>query len=153
MLEKATLGAGCFWGVEESLGQMLGVVSTRVGYTGGSFKNPTYADVCKGESDHVEAVEVTFDASVLNYTDLLEKFWSLHDGSAGFYKRQYQSVIFTHSNLQELEAKSFLASLKIYSSKEISIVVEPLNEFYPAEERHQHYVQKRNDPHSARSNR
>lgn len=153
MQDTATVAAGCFWGVEEYFRQLSGVVSTRVGYTGGDLKNPSYEDVCQFDNKHVEAVEITFDDSVLSYNDLLEKFWSFHNSSLGFYKRQYQSVIFPHSDQQFLAAENFLNLEKGRSVKEITTVIEILKEFYPAEERHQHYVQKRNDRNSARSNR
>ncbi len=78
-VEKATFAAGCFWGVEASFKQVPGVVSTRVGYTGGTFENPTYEDVCTGRTGHAESVEVTYDLSKVTYDQLLDAFWKLHD--------------------------------------------------------------------------
>src|SRR5437868_3712325 len=78
-LRKATFAAGCFWGVEANFRKVNGVVSTRVGYTGGVLKNPTYQDVCTDRTGHAEAVEVTYDASKVSYPELLDAFWSMHD--------------------------------------------------------------------------
>jgi peptide-methionine (S)-S-oxide reductase len=79
MLEKATLGAGCFWGVEATYRRLAGVKSTQVGYMGGAVKNPTYKDVCTDTTGHAEVLEVTFDPEVISYHDILEVFWDNHN--------------------------------------------------------------------------
>ncbi|HUT56605.1 MAG TPA: peptide-methionine (S)-S-oxide reductase MsrA [Phycisphaerae bacterium] len=149
-LEKATFAAGCFWGVEAAFRRVEGVVSTRVGYTGGHFDNPTYEDVCTGRTGHAEAVEVTYDPSRVTYDDLLEVFWGCHDpttlnrqGSDVGY--QYRSGIFYHSQDQKAAAeasKSRLDGAGRHSRPVVSQIV-PASAFYPAEEYHQQYLQKR----------
>lgn len=108
--EKALLGAGCFWGVEHILKTIPGVISTEVGYAGGTTKNPTYQEVCTGQTDHAEVVLVEFDPGVLSYQKLLDVFFRLHDPTTlnrqhNDIGTQYRSVIFTYSETQVNEAK------------------------------------------------
>ena len=108
--EKATFGAGCFWGVEAAFRQVHGVTSTAVGYMGGHLKNPTYRDVCTDQTGHAEVVEVTFDRSQVSYADLLKVFWENHDPTqfnrqGPDYGKQYRTVIFFHSPEQEAAAR------------------------------------------------
>ncbi|MDD5005490.1 MAG: bifunctional methionine sulfoxide reductase B/A protein [Candidatus Omnitrophica bacterium] len=149
--EKATFAAGCFWGVESAFRQLLGkgVISTRVGYTGGHTKNPTYKDVCSDETGHAEAVEVEYDPSIISYQKLLDIFWSIHDPTTPNRQgpdigSQYRSAIFYHNLEQEKSAKESLARLeksKKYKKK-ITTEIAEAKEFYPAEDYHQQYFEK-----------
>jgi len=146
--QKATFAAGCFWGVEEAFRKVKGVVSTRVGYTGGWVENPSYQQVCTGETGHAEAVEVTFDPQQVSYQELLELFWNIHDPTTlnrqGWdVGTQYRSAIFVHTEDQRriAEASRQEASGK-YSDPIVTEIVEA-KEFWPAEEYHQRYFEKR----------
>jgi peptide-methionine (S)-S-oxide reductase len=149
MTETATFAAGCFWGVEEDFRQMNGVVSTKVGYTGGHMQNPTYQDVCTDTTGHAEAVQVTFDPARVSYEALLEKFWSLHNPTTPNRQgpdigSQYRSAVFYHSPAQEAAARASKERLEKSGRFSRPIVTEivPAAPFYDAEEYHQQYVQK-----------
>ncbi|AXV38796.1 MAG: peptide-methionine (S)-S-oxide reductase [Methanobacterium sp. BRmetb2] len=148
-MDKATFAAGCFWGVEDAFRRVKGVVSTRVGYTGGHFENPTYEDVCTGLTGHAEAIEILFDPSMVSYDELLDVFWSIHDPTTLNRQgpdtgSQYRSAIFYHS--QEQEKAAVLSKEKLQSSGRYinDIVTEITNAsyFYPAEDYHQQYFEK-----------
>lgn len=147
-MEIATFAAGCFWGVEASFRQIKGVKSTRVGYTGGQMKNPTYEDVCSDETGHAEAVEVTFDPKKVSYEKLLEVFWQNHDPTQLNMQgpdvgTQYRSAIFYHNQKQkEAAIKSLKEEQKKYK-KPIVTEIKPATTFYIAEEYHQQYLEKR----------
>ena len=148
--EKATFGAGCFWGVEAAFRQSPGVVSTQVGYAGGRTPAPTYEQVCSGRTGHAEAVEVTFDPTLVTYDQLLRVFWENHDPTTANRQgpdvgEQYRSVIFTHSPAQESAAKASLAALEAEKRFRRPIVTQivPAGPFYKAEEYHQQYLEKR----------
>ena len=149
MIEKATFGAGCFWGVEAAFQKIKGVVSTRVGYSGGSSKNPTYKDVCSGRSGHAEVVQVEYDPSKTSYEELLDVFWSVHDPTqlnrqGPDVGTQYRSAIFFYNAEQEAAAKAAKAHLEKSGRHRKPIVTEiiPASEFYVAEEYHQQYFEK-----------
>lgn len=115
-MEKATFGAGCFWGVEENFRQTKGVAETKVGYSGGHTENPTYEQVCGKQTGHAEVVEVTFDPAVISYEQLLKKFFEMHDPTTlnrqgPDHGSQYRSAIYFHSAEQEQQAKDTIAAL------------------------------------------
>ena len=149
-MEKATFAAGCFWGVEAVFRQIEGVTATRVGYTGGDFKNPTYKDVCSGTTGHAEAVEVEYDPSKVTYERLLEVFWENHDPTTLNRQgpdvgTQYRSAVFFLTPEQEAAAKASKEKLQTNGRYKRPIVTEinPASEFYPAEDYHQQYLEKR----------
>ncbi len=149
-MEKATFGAGCFWGVEVRFGQIPGVVETAVGYEGGALANPTYKDVCSDRTGHAEVVELRFDPGRVSYETLLEQFFSLHDPTqlnrqGPDWGRQYRSVIFFHSPEQESVAKAVIGRLgeQRAFAKPIVTQVVPAESFWRAEEYHQKYLEKR----------
>ncbi len=147
-LEKATFGAGCFWGVEATFRALAGVRSTQVGYAGGAVSEPTYKQVCTDTTGHAEVVEVTFDPQVIRYHDLLEVFWANHDPTTlnrqgPDWGSQYRSVIFYHSPEQEAEAIRSREAAQKYFARPIVTEITPAPEFWPAEEYHQQYLEKR----------
>ncbi len=149
-MEKATFGAGCFWGVEATLAQIPGVVETAVGYEGGALKNPTYKDVCTDRTGHAEVVELTFDPAKVGYQTLLERFFQLHDPTqlnrqGPDWGKQYRSVIFFHSPEQETAANGVIAQLTDEQRFHRPIVTQvvPAETFWRAEEYHQKYLEKR----------
>lgn len=146
---KAMFAAGCFWGIEDAFRKVKGVISTRVGYTGGRTKNPTYHDVCTDRTGHAEAVEVEYDPAKVSYEDLLNLFWSLHDPTTLNRQgpdvgTQYRSAIFFHTPDQEAAARASKEKLQASGRLKRPIVTEltPATEFYVAEEYHQQYVEK-----------
>ena len=155
-MEKATFGAGCFWGVEAAFRQVEGVVSTAVGYMGGSLKNPTYKDVCTDTTGHAEAVEVTYDPAKVSYEELLKVFWQIHDPTTLNRQgpdvgTQYRSAIFFHGGEQEAAARASKEKLEKSGAYKRPIVTEivPAGEFWQAEEYHQQYLEKRGLSHCA----
>lgn len=149
-MEKATFGAGCFWGVEATFRQMAGVVSTAAGYMGGVLKNPTYKDVCTDRTGHAEVVEVVYDPSKVAYDQLLKVFWENHDPTTLNRQgpdvgSQYRSVIFFHSPEQEAAAKASKEQIGRSGVYKRPIVTEitPAAEFWRAEDYHQQYLEKR----------
>ena len=150
MTQKATFGAGCFWGVEVTFRQVKGVTSAQVGYTGGTLQNPTYHDVCSGTTGHAEAVEVDYDPDLVSYEDLLDVFWNNHDPTTRNRQgpdvgTQYRSAIFFHSPEQEAAAVASKQKLGASGrfSKPIATEITLASEFYRAEEYHQQYLEKR----------
>jgi peptide-methionine (S)-S-oxide reductase len=148
-MEKATFAAGCFWGVQDTFDKIKGVVSTRVGYTGGSVPNPTYQMVCADNTGHAEAIEIEFDPNVVSYSELLNIFWQIHDPTTLDRQgpdegSQYRSSIFTHSSEQQAEAmdsKELLAASKRFHQPVVTHIL-PAKTFWPAEEYHQKYFAK-----------
>jgi peptide-methionine (S)-S-oxide reductase len=149
-MEKATFGAGCFWGVETRFGEISGVIDTAVGYEGGTLEHPTYKEVCTDRTGHAEVVEVTFDPSRLSYETLLDAFFALHDPTqvnrqGPDWGTQYRSVIFTQNDQQFAQARAKIAELSASGSyrKPIATQVVPAMIFWKAEEYHQKYLEKR----------
>jgi peptide-methionine (S)-S-oxide reductase len=147
---KATFGAGCFWHVEALFQQVKGVKSTTVGYLGGSLKDPTYEDVCSGQTGHAEVVQIEYDPDVVSYDDLLTVFWNNHDATTLNRQGpdvgdQYRSAIFFHNAEQEATAK--ISKEKVQSSnkfqgRKIVTDIIPASQFYMAEDYHQQYFKK-----------
>lgn len=147
-LEKATLGAGCFWGVEATFRRLAGVRATRVGYAGGGVEQPTYQQVCTDTTGHAEVVEVAFDPQVIGYGDILEVFWDNHNPTTLNRQgpdigTQYRSAIFFHSAEQEAEAKRSLAAAQARFPRPITTEITPAPAFWAAEDYHQQYLEKR----------
>jgi peptide-methionine (S)-S-oxide reductase len=147
-MEKATFGAGCFWGVEATFRRLAGVESTAVGYAGGKMDHPTYQDVCTDRTGHAEVVEVTFNPKVISYHDLLEVFWNNHNPTTLNRQgpdvgAQYRSAIFFHSPEQEAEAKASRDAAQARFSRPIVTEIVPAQTFWRAEEYHQQYLEKR----------
>jgi peptide-methionine (S)-S-oxide reductase len=149
-METATFGAGCFWGVEATFRQVPGVVSTCVGYMGGTLDNPTYPDVCTDKTGHAEVVQIIYDPSKASYNDLLRVFWQSHDPTTLNRQgpdvgTQYRSVIFYHTPEQEALARASMESLERAGAFNRAIITEivPASAFWRAEEYHQQYLEKR----------
>jgi peptide-methionine (S)-S-oxide reductase len=148
LLEKATFGAGCFWQVEVEFRNTPGVTDAVVGYSGGSLPNPTYEQVCGGATGHAEVVEVTFDPAEVSYEQLLDKFWSLHDPTqvnrqGPDFGEQYRTAIFFHTPEQEKAAIASRNKLQQKVGKPIATEITPATHFWPAEDYHQRYLEKR----------
>jgi methionine-S-sulfoxide reductase len=149
-LEKATYGAGCFWGVEYQYAKIPGVISAVCGYAGGKIDNPTYEDVCSHTSGHAEVIEVTFDPAKVSYKTLTEYFFRMHnptqvDRQGPDRGDQYRSVIFTHSAEQQKTAEAIMAALtaaKVYAQP-IATKIQDAPKFWRAEEYHQRHYQLR----------
>jgi peptide-methionine (S)-S-oxide reductase len=149
-MEKATFGAGCFWGVEAAFRRTPGVKATAVGYEGGWLENPTYHDVCTDRTGHAEVVQVEYDPAEVSYDDLLEVFWSNHNPTqlnrqGPDVGTQYRSVIFFHTPEQEKAARESKEKLEKSGRFRRPIVtqIEPAQTFNRAEEYHQQYLEKR----------
>lgn len=150
MSEVATFAAGCFWGVEAAFAALPGVISTRVGYTGGAVPNPTYKDVCAGTTGHAEAVEIVFDPACVSYDKLLAVFFGNHDPTqlnrqGADVGSQYRSAVFYHSPEQRAAAAAAAEVLGNSGKFRRPIVTQivPAAVFYPAEDYHQKYLEKR----------
>ncbi len=148
ILEKATFGAGCFWQVEVEFRNTPGVTDAIAGYSGGMLANPTYEKVCRGNTGHAEVVQVTFDPGEVSYGELVEKFWSLHDPTQvnrqGLdFGEQYRTAIFTHSPGQEKAAIASRDELQLEMKRPIATEITSVSNFYPAEDYHQRYLEKR----------
>ena len=150
-IKKATFAAGCFWHVEEEFRMMEGVKSTTAGYTGGKMDNPTYEDVCSDRTGHAEAIEVEYDPKKISYSELLEKFWEIHNPTTlnrqGLdFGIQYRSAIFYHDEKQKKEAldsKQKLQKTVKYQNKKIVTEIVKASKFFKAEDYHQKYLLKR----------
>jgi len=149
-MAKATFASGCFWGVEATFRQIPGVTATRVGYTGGDLKSPTYKDVCTDCTGHAEAVEVEYNPAEVSYGDLLNVFWENHDPTqlnrqGPDFGTQYRSAIFYHSPEQEQAARASKQAREESRqfSRPIVTQIVPAVTFYEAEDYHQQYLEKR----------
>lgn len=150
MSEVATFGAGCFWGVEAAFRQTEGVTATAAGFMGGHVENPSYEQVCRGDTGHVEVVHVTYDPDRISYEELLDVFWSNHDPTqvnrqgpdVGY---QYRTVIFTHDEQQRKAAEASKQALDASGRlrRPIATGIEDAGPFWEAEEYHQRYLEKR----------
>ncbi|MEE4274303.1 MAG: peptide-methionine (S)-S-oxide reductase MsrA [Thermoleophilia bacterium] len=146
----ATFAAGCFWGVEQRFSEVPGVLSTEVGYTGGTTAHPTYEQVCSHTTGHAEAVRVEYDPEQVTYEHLLEVFFAMHDPTTRDRQgpdvgSQYRSAVFFHSPEQERAARDAVARLndeRRYTDPIVTEIV-PAPEFWRAEEYHQRYLTKR----------
>jgi len=152
--EVAVFGLGCFWGAERKFWQTKGVVSTMVGYAGGSTKNPTYKEVCSGKTGHTEVVQVVFDPAVVSYDALLKVFWENHDPTQGMRQgndvgTQYRSAIYATTPAQKQTAErsrdAFQSALRTAGLGTITTEIADAPPFYYAEDYHQQYLDKNPD--------
>jgi len=150
-MEKAVFGLGCFWGAERRFWQTDGVYTTAVGYAGGITPNPTYEEVCSGDTGHAEVVLVVFDPAFVSYEALLRVFWESHDPTQGMRQgndigTQYRSAIYTVDDAQQATARQSLAAyqreLAAAGYGEITTEILPLENFFYAEDYHQQYLAK-----------
>ena len=142
--QVATFAGGCFWCTEAVFKDVVGVSSVESGYIGGTVANPTYRQVCSGNTGHAEAIRVRFDPASVSYADLLDMFFATHDPTqlnrqGNDIGTQYRSAIFPHSSEQEAEAKAAIERASADWPAPIVTTVEPLGEWYPAEDYHQDY--------------
>lgn len=153
-LETAVFGGGCFWCTEAIFLKLKGVVSVMPGYSGGKKPNPTYEEVCGGNTGHAEVIKIDFDPTQVSYRDLLEVFFSTHDPTTlnrqgNDVGEQYRSVIFYTNEKQKQEAEGFIRELeqeKVFAS-EIVTQLEPFEKFYDAEDYHKNYFERnQNNP-------
>ena len=148
MSKKATFAAGCFWGVEAAFRETPGVLNTTVGYTGGRTKNPLYEQVCSHTTGHAEAVEVEFDPDQISYDKLLDLFFSIHDPTQKNRQGpdigdQYRTAIFVQDDEQAKEAQASKEAHAKDFARPIVTEITPATTFYPAEDYHQRYLEKR----------
>lgn len=145
-LETATLAGGCFWCVEAVFDDLEGVEDVTSGYTGGHKPNPTYQEVCTGETGHAEAVRITFNPQIISYADLLRVFFTVHDPTTlnrqgNDVGTQYRSAIFYHNDVQKevaAEIRDEIAAAGLYENPIVTEIT-PAGEFWPAEDYHQEY--------------
>ncbi|MBY8982423.1 MAG: peptide-methionine (S)-S-oxide reductase MsrA [Candidatus Lokiarchaeota archaeon] len=148
--EKIIFGAGCFWSIEETFRKLKGVINTTVGYSGGTFKNPTYEDVCSDKTGHAEVIQIEYLPLIITLEELLDNFWNLHDPTSLNHQgpdfgKQYRSVIFYHNPKQKeiiLNSKNKIEKSGKYKNPIVTEIL-PINNFYRAEEYHQQYLKKR----------
>ncbi|MBN2094517.1 MAG: peptide-methionine (S)-S-oxide reductase MsrA [Candidatus Aenigmarchaeota archaeon] len=146
-MEKAAFGAGCFWHAEEAFGKLSGVKSTEVGYMGGSKRNPTYEEVCRGNTGHAEVVLVEYDPKEITYRALLDAFWQIHDPTQLNQQgpdigAQYRSVIFYYTERQKKESSESRDQRQKRIGKKIVTEIRRASHFWRAEDYHQKYLEK-----------
>lgn len=142
--EVATLAGGCFWCVEAVFDDILGVSAVESGYIGGAVVNPTYKQVCGGDTGHAEAIRIHYDPATISYADLLDIFFHVHDPTqlnrqGNDIGTQYRSAIFPHSPEQEAEARRAIGRAQADHDQPVVTTIEPLAPWYPAEDYHQEY--------------
>lgn len=147
MTETATLAGGCFWGVEELVRKLPGVVDTTVGYAGGKLDNPQYEDVKTGRSGHAESLQIVFDPAKITFDEILDFFFRLHDPTSANRQgndigTQYRSAIFYHDETQRDAAERAKQRAQPKWPRPIVTEVVPFTNFYPAEDFHQDYLQR-----------
>jgi peptide-methionine (S)-S-oxide reductase len=150
MTETATLAGGCFWGVEELIRKLPGVIDTTVGYAGGTLDDPRYEDVKKGETGHAESLQIVFDPAKITFDEILDFFFRLHDPTTTNRQgndvgTQYRSAIFYHDDEQRIAAESAKQRAQSKWPRPIVTEVFPFTNFYEAEDYHQDYLQR--NPH------
>ena len=150
MTETATLAGGCFWGVEELVRKLPGVIDTTVGYTGGTLENPHYEEVKKGRTGHAESIEIAFDPEKISYDDILDFFFRLHDPTTKNRQgndvgTQYRSAIFVHDEKQREAAKKAIERAQEKWPRPIATEIVDYTAFWPAEGYHQDYLQRKPD--------
>lgn len=148
MTEKATFAAGCFWQVEADFRMVAGVTKTTVGYTGGQTENPSYEEVCTDRTGHAEAVLVEYEPERVSYEGLLDVFWGSHDPTQMNRQgpdvgTQYRTAIYYHDEAQREIAEASKKEQQANFRKPIATEITPAGSFYPAEEYHQRYLEKR----------
>ena len=148
--QQATLAGGCFWCTEAIFDDVIGVTSVESGYIGGHVANPTYRQVCGGDTGHAEAVRISFDSEAIRYEDILDIYFATHDPTqlnrqGNDVGTQYRSAIFPHSPEQEAAARAAIERAQADWDKPIVTTVEPLSEWYPAEDYHQEYFEREGD--------
>ena len=148
MEAKATFGAGCFWGVEAAFRRVDGVTGTEVGYAGGTVDDPTYAEVCRHGTGHAEVVQVTYDPDRVPYEQLLAVFWAEHDPTqlnrqGPDVGDQYRSVVFVHDEAQRAAATASRDRVQSRYARPVVTQIEDAPRFWPAEDYHQRYLEKR----------
>jgi peptide-methionine (S)-S-oxide reductase len=149
-INTTVFGMGCFWGAEEVFRKVKGVVSTEVGFMGGTIKNPTYGQVCRGNSGHIEVVKIDYDPEIISYDELLDLFWNNHNPTTPNKQgwdvgEQYSSSIFYFDDEQKLIAEKSLEKMQENTDLKIVTIIKKAGSFYPAEEYHQKYFMKKNN--------
>ena len=147
-LETAIFACGCFWGVEDYFSKVKGVKETKVGYTGGHTKSPTYEDICSDETGHAEAIEVKFDSKMVSFEELTRKFFAIHDPTQVNRQgpdvgSQYRSAVFYLNKEQKETAEKVKKEIEQKIGKKVATEITNASTFYPAEEYHQQYFKKR----------
>lgn len=148
-MKLATFGNGCFWCTEAIFQQLEGVEEVVSGYAGGEVKNPTYEQVCSGNTGHAEVLRITYDSTKISYDELLEVFWGSHDPTTlnrqgNDIGSQYRSVVFYHNEEQKALAEKYKQQLDASGAfnDPVVTVIEPITDFYPAEDYHQNYFNR-----------
>ncbi|MFT6834511.1 MAG: peptide-methionine (S)-S-oxide reductase [Francisellaceae bacterium] len=147
MLQKIIIGAGCFWGIEQHFFTIKGVVSTEVGYSGGKTENPSYREICSGNTGHAEVLKIVIDDDMISFNDILKEFWAVHNPTTMNQQgpdvgSQYRSVIFYIDDIQKQIAENSIEKNQCKFDRPIVTQVIPFKKFYVAEEYHQKYFQK-----------